>query len=358
MTSKNEPRPVSGHPAALLRVSLVSGLDPVERSAVCRRLAEASRRPSTMEASDDSADDGEFAEFLAGRILESAQGGTRGHTLVELDETADVVEVGFVMETVFESRRHEGPPAELHDLVTVATIRDIDLWLLSAAPSPADDFDTAERLASQLEFATVIVLSDADDAAPESLRSALGLLHHLNPNGAIVAPSDLTAVGRNAPSGRGCARRLGQRMGWMLALADPKAPSARHHDPDVVVFRDPRPFHPERLAEAIRDALTPSRVGRIARSRGLIQLATRADRIGSWTSAGDTLSLDPTSMSSWDEHAPSGQELVFFGEALDRERIVTALSDSLLTDRELLAGPMHWGRYDDPFPAWPVPHDH
>lgn len=137
----------------VLRVSLVSGVERVDRAAICRLLAGITLlgQPAA-DLSDDSDDSGNFALHLADSMVDSARSGTVGHAFIELEETADVVEIGLVMESVFEEQREQGPPVELHDLVSVVSVRNIHRWLLSASPSPATDFDTAERLATQLEF--------------------------------------------------------------------------------------------------------------------------------------------------------------------------------------------------------------
>jgi G3E family GTPase len=343
----------------VLRVSLVSGLDTSGRHGITRLLAGVGQEgPAADEIFDDSDNSTEFGLHLADELLTAARRGATGHTLIELEQHADVMEIGFVLEAQFEDRRPDGPAPVLGELITAVASRDVDRWLLSATPTPADDFDTAEQLASQLEFATVIVITDADTVTPDALGSTIGLLHRLNPCARVVRHSELAAIRQRVPAGAGCARRTGQRMGWMLALMGHPVTSHARHNVDALSYRDPRPFHPERLSDAIREQLTPSRVGRIARSRGLVQLATRPDEMGSWKSAGDTVSLDPTGMSSWDSNSPAGQEMVFFGENLDRHLITTTLNACLLTDQELLTSPMHWPRYADPFPTWPTEHHH
>ncbi|PYY31668.1 cobalamin biosynthesis protein CobW [Curtobacterium sp. MCPF17_011] len=359
MDRSTEARDTARPPAPALRVALVSGLDPTERARVSRMIAGVPAEDTpTSDITDETEDSGEFALVLAERVLAAAHAGATGRTVIELDAEADVMEVGFVLEAELEGRRNEGPPAELHDLVTVARVRDVHRWLLSAAPAPAVDFVTAESLASQIEFATVVVLADAADVSPEQLHSTVGLVQRLNPDAAVVTSVATARQSTGWPGGRGCARRIGRRMGWTRALAEPDLPAASWNGVDVLVFRDPRPFHPDRLFDAVRHRLVPDQVGRVARSRGLVQLATRPDHHGSWRSAGDTVSLDPTGIASWDPDAPVGQEMVFFGEHLDREEIIAALHACLLTDDELLAGPTIWRRYGDPFPAWPLHHDH
>ena len=46
------------------------------------------------------------------------------------------------------------------------------------------------------------------------------------------------------------------------------------------------------------------------------------------------------------------QELVFIGQGLDQERVISALDDCLLTEEELLKGKPYWVTLTDPFPKW------
>ena len=46
------------------------------------------------------------------------------------------------------------------------------------------------------------------------------------------------------------------------------------------------------------------------------------------------------------------QELVFIGQSLDKQAMVEALDDCLLSEDELLKGKQFWASLNDPFPAW------
>ena len=48
------------------------------------------------------------------------------------------------------------------------------------------------------------------------------------------------------------------------------------------------------------------------------------------------------------------QELVFIGQGLDQEAMVSALDDCLLTENEVLEGKAYWATLKDPFPVWSV----
>jgi G3E family GTPase len=185
-----------------------------------------------------------------------------------------------------------------------------------------------------------------------------GLVSKLNPAALQLELTRDGALRRFGPArSRAPVESLGRSIGWMLELSGIPLPTTTHGI-GCVVYRDPRPFHPVRLAAGINDWLEPADAGLIVRSRGLVRLATRPGRIGSWSTAGEVLALDPTAMTSWEENSPAGQELVFFGRDLKHDYITRVLDSCLLSDDELLAGPMEWETYYDPFPAWDLEHGH
>lgn len=248
----------------------------------------------------------------------------------------------------------------LRELVTVASIEKIHALLFEPPDRSAreTDFIAPEQLAARLESATCIVLSDADRAPTGDASVVRELLHKLNPTALVISPDVVqTLLQRPAPARGGRLSVQGARMGWQLELSG-RAPKGSVHDRiGSFVFTDPRPFHPERLAQMIA-AMVPAATGRVLRSRGLLRLASRPDWVGSWASAGDALTIAPTTMRSWDPESPLGQEIAFFGDRLERVHLERLLSDSLLTPAELAAGPEVWAHYRDPFPAWEIEHHH
>ena len=51
-----------------------------------------------------------------------------------------------------------------------------------------------------------------------------------------------------------------------------------------------------------------------------------------------------------------GQDLAFIGSGLDGTGLSEALDRAVLTDAELLEGPMAWLEYHDEFPEWDSAH--
>jgi G3E family GTPase len=309
-----------------------------------------------------SGDSAGFAVDLADQMVAAFHDGRGGNSIVALDPAADATEVALVLEHVLDSRRPR-LPIVVRDVVAVTSVRELlaELFVMrrdTAASAQEEDFDRPGRLASRIEFASIIVLCDLTAArlprGTALVRAALGLW---SPAARIIGIDDVaTAQTPNARLARGRARRLGSSMGWRQQLARRAEPTR-----DVVgahVFRDVRPFHPGRLHEAVTTALIPEKVGRIVRSRGFVRLASRPEHVGSWSSAGDVLNLDPSGMSSWDADSPIGQEIVFFGLDLDPEVLDAALAACLLSPAELAGGPAEWAIYPDRFPAWAIEHHH
>ena len=337
-----------------LAVTVVTALDPRAESAVCAALG-APTLPDRFGHDDDA------ALVLADRLCALADDGERGDLLVELPARADVVETVLVLRHILGASRSG---AVLRDVIAVVPAVDVCALLFRDAPI-GDDVDAPERLALQLEFATTIVLVEPEVVPARRVAQIGGLLAGLNPAAnvlsfsarsgfAVLAAPGAALAPRRAPSIDG----LGQTTGWILELAGHAGAPVTRAGVGCLVYRDPRPFHPGRLAAVVESWLEPRDAGLILRSRGLVRLATRADRVGSWSTAGGVLALDPTSMTTWHPDTPSGQELVFFGLDLNRDHIRRALDSCLLSAEEFIAGPMEWETYYDPFPVWLLEHGH
>ncbi|MDQ0577086.1 GTP-binding protein [Agromyces albus] len=349
--------PPNGRTGPVLDVTLVSGLRRADRS---RFAALTSGAAAAQQVEPSSTGHEEFHLELADRLLELAARGRAGSVVVDLDPRVDCLEAGLVLRHIFAAEASDGIPVQLRELVTIARVADIRRWLFREGPDHTrrGEYDTSERLAAQLESASTIVLADLTDAPSVAAREVIALLNRLNPSARILPPSEAEHPAASSVPANDRLDALGRDMGWMLELEGRAGLPTTISGIGAFVFRDPRPFHPTRLGHVVEHFLDPEDAGLIVRSRGLVRLASRPGRVGSWSSAGRVLSLDPTAMLSWDVDSPQGQELVFFGRELQPEYLANVLSAALLADDELLAGPMEWAGYRDPFPAWGLEHDH
>ncbi len=255
----------------------------------------------------------------------------------------------------------DGPAARDVEVAAVLTCVDAQHWLRQALG--ADELDDGRTIAQvvigQAEFADVLVLTHPEPTTLAVLRR--------------LAPRTRITVGV-------------ERVEMTLAHLDPAARRGRSdtpHDPllagepplhaeegvQIVEFGARRPFHPERLHQAV-DVLLDG----VIRARGRAWLANRSEqcawiesagggmRIGSagkWLAAMSSSELayvDPERRAlaelMWDERfGDRHSSMTMLACGAEAAEIVDALNGALLTDDEM-AMPHQWSRYADPFGEW------
>lgn len=328
-------------------ITLVSALHDVDAARIAARLSDGHRLHAAGSALDAARTIADRAERLA-----DACGPDAHHSLVvTLPVGGDARAVGMMLANA--ARAETGDDRVLRHVVSVLRADEVDHLLWSGVD---DAFVEGERLAALLEYATVIVLDRVDRLRPARRRALVALVHRCAPQAVVLADARVRGADDLPASNGGAARVLAGGAGWMRALSAVED-DARPRTLDGLVslrYREPLPFHPARLADVVEHDLAAGPNGRVLRSRGFFRLASRPDHVGSWSSVGAMLALDPTANPSWDEDAPVGQALWFVGEDLDVDRITRALDGALITPPELLAGPDLWRSWADPFPVWPA----
>ena len=213
------------------------------------------------------------------------------------------------------------------------------------------DRTVADALVQQIEWASVVVINKTDLSTAADCADLRDFVRLLNPSSHVVfARHGHSSVSPWLPPREDMLHWLQQSPGWIRQLNGEGLLASSRTGLGCVVYRDPRPFHPGRLADFLSDKSTES--GEILRSRGLFRLASRPDIVGSWNSAGPSIEFEPTAMGSHDPESPWGQEIAFFGRDLDGARLTANLDACLLDDREFIGGPTEWKGLADPFPAW------
>ena len=260
----------------------------------------------------------------------------------------DVVEVTGVVTAV--------DPA----LVLPYLVNGDDLAEAGLAAATTDQRTVGDTWARQLEYASVIALVD-DGRADEEDRALIGQLHPTAPQ-AAAGSAELT---RLALAGFDVeAAGAGQHPACALLPQE-----AEEAGVSTLVWRRHRPFHPERLFDALEDLSCAA-----PRSRGRFWLADRPDTLLSWDAAGGALCVENNGPwlaslpdAAWDmippvrraaaaldwhpEHGDCCQHLVFVSPGLDRDGLTTLLDSCLLTDDEYTAGRTAWKNLPAAFDA-------
>ncbi|MFF9145916.1 CobW family GTP-binding protein [Streptomyces sp. NPDC014861] len=228
-----------------------------------------------------------------------------------------------------------------------------DLAEAGLAAAATDRRTVGDTWARQLEYAPVLAVV-ANDVADEEDHALLAQLH---PTARRVA-ADSPELARAAFAGFDVEA---------AAAAQHPACALLPHDADesgvaTLVWHRRRPFHPERLYEALEDLCCAA-----ARSRGRFWLADRPDTLLAWDAAGGALCVENAGPwlaslpdAAWElippmrraaaaldwhpEHGDCCQHLVFTSPGLDRDGLERLLDSCLLTDAEFASGPESWKR--------------
>lgn len=280
--------------------------------------------------------------------------------VIESTGISEPMPVAATFSWEFEDGFSLGTVARLDTLVTVV---DASTFLTELArgealaeremtAGPGDARSIADLLTDQVEFADVILLNKTDLVSPATLDTVQTLLRRLNPTAKLIRTDHgVVDIGEVLGTGLFDPEAAAQTPGWDEEIADGHTPETEEYGISSMTFRSDRPFHPQRLGDAL------GQVTRVLRSKGFCWIASRPTIAAIWSQAGPNLAIEPAQYWSGTEIAP-GQEIVFIGIKLDRDKIHRLLDGALLTDAELAEGERVWAGYPDPLPAWNVTHAH
>ncbi|RSS61739.1 GTP-binding protein [Streptomyces sp. WAC07061] len=226
-----------------------------------------------------------------------------------------------------------------------------DLAEAGLAAAPTDQRTIGDTWARQLEYAPVLALVDSEEADDEDR----ALLAQLHPTAQRVRAGSVE-LARAAFAGFDVeAAAAAQHPACALLPQD-----ADEAGVTTLVWRRRRPFHPERLYQALEDLCCAA-----ARSRGRFWLADRPDTLLAWDAAGGALCVESAGPwlaslpdAAWElvppmrraaaaldwhpDHGDCCQHLVFTSPGLDRDGLERLLDSCLLTDAEYTAGREAW----------------
>lgn len=252
---------------------------------------------------------------------------------------------------------------QLARLDTLVTVVDASTFLTEIARGEAladrdmsagegDARSISDLLVDQVEFADVILLNKTDLISAATLGTVETLVRRLNPTAKLIRTDHgVVDISEVLDTGLFDPTAAAEAPGWDEEIAEGHTPETEEYGISSMTFRSDRPFHPQRLAESL------GKMTRILRSKGFCWIASRPTIAAIWSQAGPNLVIEPAQYWSSTDIAP-GQEIVFIGVKLDRDKVRRLLEAALLTDAELSAGEQAWTDYPDPLPTWGVTHSH
>jgi G3E family GTPase len=254
-------------------------------------------------------------------------------------------------------------PRELFDLDTMVTVLDTyGFWKeFDAGSSVPDEPDPTRPLADVLvdgiEFCDVLLLNKCDMVSDDVLNEIETVVARLGPRAEVIRTTySEIDPGKIVDTGTFDFEEATRAPGWKHELADGDEASdhagaghghdhahahgesaAEAHGVSSFVYRESRPFHPERF-----DAWLDEWSGDVIRAKGFFHLAGRQEAVMGLSRAGRSVQAGP--LGEWGEETPE-TKLVFIGTDIDEDEMIEALEDCLATDEEINSKSIA-----DPFP--------
>lgn len=235
-----------------------------------------------------------------------------------------------------------------------------------------DNRTIVNLLVDQVEFANVIILNKTDLISSESFEILKASIQKLNPVARIIT-SVLGKVNPNEIINTGLFNyeEAENSAGWIRELEGIHTPETEEYGINSFVFRDSKPFHPNRLWNFITFHF-PSN---IIRSKGLLWMASRPEQAINWSQAGGSMKAEGAGV--WWASMPLSErmtfnnfvefqdiieerwtskfgdrlnEIVFIGQKINETEIINELNNCLCTEDEIVD--YHDGFFStkDPFP--------
>ena len=321
-------------------------------------------------------------EDLLIEVKKLAEEGRFDYLLIEstgISEPMPVAETFTFEDEDGESLSHV---AELDTMVTVVDaanfLKDFGSWDdltdRKMGLSEEDDRNIVDLLVDQIEFANVIIVNKTDLVTTEQVGLVKKIISQLNDTAKILE-STKSRVPTDTILGTGqfqleAAQELSSE--WLTVPRGEEETETEEYGISSFVFRSDRPFHPQRLWDAIGDDMETGLFQGVLRSKGIAWIASRHDWAYNWSQAGCSVLLEPAGFwwasapeESWpeeeevineikkrmvNEYGDRQQELVFIGQNLDQQHVTRVLSECQLTDEEYELGPPSWQHFNDPLP--------
>ncbi|GAB2482344.1 GTP-binding protein [Algoriphagus taiwanensis] len=305
-------------------------------------------------------------EDLMEEVGKLAREGRFDYLLIESSGISEPLPVAQTFTFVDENGKSIlGEVSELDTLVTVVDAYNFPkdfgsgdtVWTRKMNDDPEDTRSIVNLLTDQIEFANVILLNKCDLVAAEQAEELEAILRKLNPRAQVIRTEKGKApLDKILNTGLYDEALESASAAWMEELEKEHTPETEEYGIRSFVFRDKRPFHPQRFWNYIQSEWPAS----IIRSKGLFYIGSRMDEAISWSQAGGSLKAEPAGVwwasmpfqqriryasyldnqkwieSRWDKRfGDRMNELVLIGQFPEIGKITFELTACLMTDREM-----------------------
>ncbi len=319
-------------------------------------------------------------EDLLEEVTKLAQAGRFDYLVIESTGISEPLPVAETFTFADEEGGSLSDVAELDTMVTVVDavnfLADYDeakfLQETSESLGEEDERSVADLLVDQVEFADIILISKIDLVKKSDIERLTAIISSLNTFAKIIPISQgKVDIAEVLNTGLFDFERAQLAPGWLQEMRGEHVPETEEYGIGSFTYKARRPFHPKKFHDLINNL---KKYGKLLRSKGYFWLASRPQFSGQWSQAGGIARYGfaglfwkavpkkdwPTDKDylasikkEWQE--PFGdmrQELVFIGQGLDKNSIINALDECLLSEEEVLRGKTYWKGLEDPFPAW------
>lgn len=234
-----------------------------------------------------------------------------------------------------------------------------------------DQRSIVNLLTDQVEFANIIILNKTDLVPEADLKQLEGIIRKLNPEAKLIKTSfSEIDPGEIIDTKMFNYEKAEQSAGWIRELNNKHTPESEEYDISSFVFRDHRPFNPERLWSYIQNRWPHN----VVRSKGIFWMVSRPAEVILWSQAGGSMKAEIYGkwwasvpmrdrarsqaylenqdfiQQKWDKTwGDRLNELVIIGTHLDKEKVEGELIECLCNEDEInhyLSG----GKFSDQWP--------
>ena len=236
-----------------------------------------------------------------------------------------------------------------------------------------DDRNIVDLLVDQVEFANVIIINKTDLISPYELKQLEEIIRRLNSDAEILHSTESRVpLPKILGTGRFQMAEAEEMPEWLSIPRGEEETETEEYGISSFVYRRDRPFHPQRLNDALDGDMEEGLFRGVLRSKGLMWIASRNDWAYDWSQAGCSIRMNPVGYwwaaapeEEWpddeeeitkirarlvNDYGDRHQELVYIGQGVDQKTVERYLDSCLLTDAEFEQGPSGWKDFEDPFP--------